>query len=138
VILKNIVVMKKIIYALLALSFVVSSCGPAIYTTSEKEQRKQGFETRKVNEHRTDYNKRRGVNGSLIFIKENSRYNKITVVVDDKIRFEMSSDRSKRDSKMRQLRLKPGHHDIKIFFNGKLVDQRSYNVVPNRDIRISL
>ena len=130
--------MKKIIYALLALSFVLSSCGPAIYATSEKEQRKQGFETRKVNEHRTDYNKRRGVNGSLIFMKESSKYNRITVVVDDRIKFEMSNDPRKRDSKMRQLRLKPGRHDIKIFSEGRLIDQRSYNVVPNRDIRISL
>lgn len=128
--------MKKIIFALIALTFIVNSCGPSVYVT--RDQRKQGFETREINEHRTDYNRRRGVNGSLIFIKENPRHNRITVVVDDKIRFDMSNDRRKKDSKMRQLRLKPGRHDIKIFVDGKLIDQRSYNVVPNRDIRISL
>ncbi|MDP3437419.1 MAG: hypothetical protein Q8S04_09255 [Bacteroidales bacterium] len=128
--------MKKIIFALIALTFIVSSCGPTVYVT--RDQRKQGFETREVNEHRTNNNRRRGVNGSLIFIKENPRHNRITVVVDDKIRFDMSNDTRKKDSKMRQLRLKPGRHDIKIFVDGKLIDQRSYNVVPNRDIRISL
>jgi len=128
--------MKKIIFALFALTFIVSSCGPKVYVT--RDQRKQGFQTREINEHRTDYNRRRGVNGSLIFIKENSRHDRITVVVDDRIRFDMSNDTRKRDSKMRQLRLKPGRHDIKIFYNGKMIDQRSYNVVPNRDIRISL
>jgi hypothetical protein len=128
--------MKKIIFALLALIITVSSCGPTVYVT--RDQRKQGFEPREINEHRTDHNKRRGVNGRLIFIKENPRHNRITVVVDDRIRFDMSNDHRKRDSKMRQLSLKPGRHDIKIFVNGKLIDQRSYNVVPNRDIRISL
>mgnify|MGYP000992224490 CR=1 FL=1 len=130
-------VMKKLIFALLALSFVVSSCGPPVYVVSERDQRKQGFETRRVNENRPGHN-RRGINGSLIFTKESTRYDRITVVVNDRIRFDMSNDYRRRESKMRQVRLKPGRHDIKIFYKGRLIDQRSYNVVPNRDIRITL
>ncbi len=135
-------------FLLLLLLVALSGCGPVILS-SDRENRegsvyRRGYDVRQdprsgrgYDNSRNVHNKR-AANGYIVFVKENSRYDRVTVVVDDKIRFNISHDYRGRYPRVKEIKVKPGRHNVKVYFNGRLIQQRSITVAPERNVRISL
>jgi hypothetical protein len=95
--------MKKLIFSLIAVTIVLSSCGPAFIATGPGNGR--GYDERGYDSRGND---RRGY------------------------------DNRGRAAKAKQIRVKPGRHNIKVYSNGRFLYERWVVATPNRSIRFSV
>ncbi|MDZ4058697.1 MAG: hypothetical protein U1D64_01500 [Bacteroidales bacterium] len=140
--------MKTKNYLLILLLIVISGCGPMILPSDRGEREgsvyRRGYDVREdprssrgYDNNRNTHNKK-AATGYIIFVKDNSRFDRVTVVIDDRTRFNMSHDYRARYPRVKEIKVKPGRHNVKIFFKGRLIQQRNITITPNREVRISL
>lgn len=138
--------MKKPILAALALVMVVSSCGP-VYLASERGDRR-GYDQREYDQRRYDkrgydnrgYDRRdqRSADAFIMLVQNNPRFRNVTVLIDNRVRVSLGYDNRGRASKAKQIRIKPGRHNIKVYSNGRFLYERWIVATPNRTIRFSV
>lgn len=125
--------MKRFVFATLAL-ILLSSCG-ALYV-SPGPAHDRGSVYRRSSPR--NYHPPRNAVSHIVFVKDSYRYSRVTIVVDDRISFTMNNSPRNRPPRVRELRVKPGGHNIKVYYNGRLLYQRWVVAPPNRKVRVSV
>ena len=133
--------MKKLIFSLIAVTIVLSSCGPAFIATGPGNGRgydERGYDSR--GNDRRDYDNRnpRAADAYILLTQNNPRLRNVTVLIDNRIRVNLNYDNRGRAAKAKQIRVKPGRHNIKVYSNGRFLYERWVVATPNRSIRFSV
>ncbi len=122
--------MKRKYLFLLALIFTIGSCAPVIYGPQPGPGRPYpSGRPPQANQQAFGY---------VVLVKDNPRFDKVTVVINDRSRYNINHDYRRYNFRVREIKLRTGRHDIKIYHRGRLINQRRINITPGRTIRISL
>jgi hypothetical protein len=143
--------MKKLIFSLIAVALLISSCGPAFIATGPGNDRgydrrgydERGYDERGYDNRRDDrrgYDNRnpRSADAYILLAQTNPRLRNVTVLIDNRVRVNLNYDNRSRSAKARQIRVKPGRHNIKVYSNGRFLYERWVVATPNRTIRFSV
>ncbi|MDO9679922.1 MAG: hypothetical protein Q7262_02810 [Bacteroidales bacterium] len=143
--------MKKLIFSLIAVTIVLSSCGPAFIATGpgngrgydERGYDERGYDSRGYDSRGNDrrgYDNRnpRAADAYILLTQNNPRLRNVTVLIDNRIRVNLNYDNRGRAAKAKQIRVKPGRHNIKVYSNGRFLYERWVVATPNRSIRFSV
>lgn len=128
--------MKKLIFSLIAVTIVLSSCGPAFIASGPRNER--GYDSRGYDERGYDNRNPRSADAYILLTQNNPRLRNVTVLVDNRIRVNLNYDNRGRTAKAKQIRVKPGRHNIKVYSNGRFLYERWVVATPNRTIRFSV
>ncbi|HCT93493.1 MAG: hypothetical protein A2X19_01405 [Bacteroidetes bacterium GWE2_39_28] len=128
--------MKKLIFSLIAVTIVLSSCGPAFIASGPRNER--GYDRRGYDERGYDNRNPRSADAYILLTQNNPRLRNVTVLVDNRIRVNLNYDNRGRTAKAKQIRVKPGRHNIKVYSNGRFLYERWVVATPNRTIRFSV
>ena len=138
--------MKKLIFSLIAVALVISSCGPAFIANGPGNDRgydRRGYDERGYDNRRDDrrgYDNRnpRSADAYILLAQTNPRLRNVTVLIDNRVRVNLNYDNRSRSAKARQIRVKPGRHNIKVYSNGRFLYERWVVATPNRTIRFTV
>ncbi|MDP3398548.1 MAG: hypothetical protein Q8S23_05320 [Bacteroidales bacterium] len=133
--------MKKLIFSLIAVTIVLSSCGPAFIATGPGNGRgydERGYDSRGNDRRGYDNRNPRAADAYILLTQNNPRLRNVTVLIDNRIRVNLNYDNRGRAAKAKQIRVKPGRHNIKVYSNGRFLYERWVVATPNRSIRFSV
>jgi hypothetical protein len=133
--------MKKLIFSLIAVTLVMSSCGPAFIVTGPGRDRgydERGYDSRGNDRRGYDNRNPRAADAYILLTQNNPRLRNVTVLIDNRIRVNLNYDNRGRAAKAKQIRVKPGRHNIKVYSNGRFLYERWVVATPNRSIRFSV
>lgn len=128
--------MKKLLTLTLVAILALSGCGTLIVATDPgvpERGRERTYERGRDRAYEREESR-----GYIVFVKSNPRFDRVTIVLNDRTRFNLTHDYRSRYPRVREIRVRPGRHDIKVLFNGRVVQQRRVNVSPNRNVTINL
>ena len=138
--------MKKLIFSLIAVALVISSCGPAFIATGPRNERgydrrgydERGYDNRGNDRRGYDNRNPRAADAYILLAQTNPRLRNVTVLIDNRVRVNLNYDNRGRYAKARQIRVKPGRHNIKVYSNGRFLYERWVVATPNRTIKFSV
>lgn len=128
--------MKKFVLSLMAITLLVSSCGPLYIATGPGNGR--GYDNRGYDNRGYDNRNPRAAVSHIMLVQNNPRLRNVTVLVDNRVRVNLSYDNRGRATRAKQIRVKPGRHNIKVYSNGRFLYERWVVTTPNRTVRFSV